>query len=82
MTIKESEAKIISAESKPYDIDGNKGVSHRIRVLIGTEIFALRATEDQVTRAKDFVGKVGDIELEILSPKENLRAEFGSFVAD
>jgi len=71
--------KVLSAESKPYDFQGNKGVSHKIRVLIEGEIFSVKTTAEQVTEFKQYVGKDGEAVVQFVSPKENLKMNLISF---
>ena len=44
----EERAVLLSAESKPYDFNGNSGVSHTIRLNIGGEIFPCKSNENQI----------------------------------
>jgi len=71
----EEKATVLTAESKPYEFNGNSGVSHRVRLLIGTEIFAIKSTEKQVLEAKNYVGKDVTVELLITSPRESVKVD-------
>jgi len=66
--------KILSAESKPYNIQGNEGVSHKVRALVGDEIFSLKATESLVKEAEEHIAN-GEVTLQVdlTSPKENVK---------
>jgi len=75
----EEEAKILSAENKPYDFDGNTGVSHTIRLAINDEIFLVKTTEAQVAEFMPLVGKRGTVVVEFISPKEILKMKILSF---
>jgi len=73
-------ATLLTAESKPYEIDGNKGISHKARFLIGGEIFKVNATADQVVQLnKSSGGSMGELTLNITSPKENVKVSMVSF---
>jgi len=69
---------ILTAESKPYDIDGNVGVSHKVRINVNGEIYPLKATEDLVKIASRFIEHTIDVEIGISSYKENLKIELVS----
>lgn len=77
-----SEATLLTAESKPYNIDGNAGTSHRIRVNVEGEIYACKSTAEQVNSLKEFEGKKGEVVLKVLSRKENLSLQLVSFVPE
>jgi len=68
-------AKVLSAESKPYDFGGNKGVSHRIRLSIDGEIYVCKSNESQVNSLKEYVGEDHAVVLKLLSRKEALSLE-------
>lgn len=76
-----SQGQILSAQSKPYDISGNKGVSHKVRVLAEGEIFNLKATEAQVLELQSSIGDNGEVEIGFSAPKENLAGTLLSFDA-
>jgi len=75
----EEKVKILSADAKPYDVGGNKGVSTKVRFLLGSEIFSAKATQEQVDGLKPLVGKEVTVTLEFRSPKENLQLVLVSF---
>jgi len=70
------EARLLSAESKPYDFmkedERLQGTSHRIRLNIGGEIYAFKSTAEVVEKAKALVGEDVEVEVEVVSPKEVL----------
>lgn len=66
---------VLSADSKPYDIDGNKGISHKVRLLIGHEIFNLKTTESFVTLANSRRGKEVNVTISLTSPRELAKLE-------
>lgn len=67
-----AQAKMLSAESKPYSFGGNEGVSHRIRLSIDGEIFVCKSDEKQIKEVQDYVGKDIGCILKLLSRKETL----------
>jgi len=75
----ETKGKILSAESKPYEFAGNKGVSHKIRLSVDGEIYVCKSSEQQVSSLKDHVGEEGDLVIKVNSRKENLSLELVSF---
>lgn len=74
-----TKARLLSAEEKPYDFDGRSGVSTKIRVLIESSIFSLRATPQDVAQAKQYIDKDGNLEFSLESLKEETRLRFVSF---
>jgi len=75
----EQEAKLLTAESKPYEISGNSGVSHKIRLNIAGEIYVCKSTAEQVAELKPFEGEEGNAVIRIESRKENLSLKLISF---
>lgn len=75
----EEKAKVLSAENKPYDFNGNSGVSHTIRLSIEGEVYAVKTTEAQVNEFAKYVGKSGVVKVSFSSPKENLKMSIDSF---
>jgi len=85
-------ATLLESTSRPYDIDGNTGVSHYARFLVNNEIIRLRTDEDGVqylqnllkyelqTNDKEYAE--GDLVFTIKFPKENARFELSSFTAE
>lgn len=73
------EAMLLTVKSKAYDIDGNKGTSHRVRVLIGGDIFPLKATAEQVEQYAQFENEPGEVVFILSSVKENPVFTFVSF---
>jgi len=73
--LEKQKIKILSATSNPYDIDGNIGVSHRVRALMSDEIFNFYATEDLVKSCQPLQGTEVSATIVLTSPKERLRAE-------
>lgn len=69
---------ILSAASTPYKIDGNEGVSHRVRVSVNGEIYPCKSTEAQVNEIQALVGKEATVEVSILSRKESIYAQLVS----
>jgi len=74
-------ALLLTAESKPYNFEGNVGTSHRIRFAIKGEIFVCKSTGEQVSAHKQFEGKEGVAVLKLVSRKEAMALELVSFEA-
>jgi len=72
-------ARLLSAISKPYSFDGKSGVSHRVRVLVESEVFACKSTEEQVAALQKSVGKDGEVVIEITSREGVPVFAIGSF---
>lgn len=74
-----TKATVLTAESKPYDIDGNSGVSHKVRLNVDGEIYSIRATEDIVKELKEHLGEEIEVTIAFTSRKENLKGEIVSY---
>jgi len=70
---------ILTAESKPYNVNGNEGVSHKIRVLVDGQIFPCKSNAAQVAEFKPYEGVSGDVTLDLTSRKEALVIELSGF---
>lgn len=78
----EEKAKLLSAESNPYTIDGKEGVSHKLRFLIGGEIFSSKGTAEDVKEHLDNVGADGTVTLQFTSRRELLGCKFVDFATE
>lgn len=65
-------AKILTAESKPYDFAGNQGTSHKVRVSIDGEIYICNSSAEQVVSLQPHVLAEGSAVIGIESRKERL----------
>lgn len=74
----ETQAKFLTAESKPYSMDGNNGVSHRIRLNVDGEIYVCKSSADQVQQVQQYLGEEKDVVLKVNSRKENMSLELVS----
>ena len=74
-----TEATLLTAESKPFDFDGRSGVSHRIRLNVGGEIYVCKSDESQVLSLKQHIGRNGNAVVKVNSRKEALSLELKSF---
>lgn len=72
-------AKLLTAESKPYSVNGNEGVSHKVRLLAQNEIFVCKSNAEQVSRLKDVQGEDGEAVFRLTSRKESLSLELVTF---
>jgi len=75
------EGKILTASSKPWEVDGRKGISYKVRVLVGSEIFNLFTDENHIESFREHEGEDGEIQIRLTSPKENPRFEIIGFSA-
>lgn len=74
-----TKAKILTAESKPYDVEGNTGVSHKIRLNVDGEIYVCKSTPEQIEKVSPHVGADGEATIKVNSRKENMSLELVSF---
>lgn len=75
-----SQIKILSAKSKPYDFDGKKGVTHKVRFNLDGEIFVVRVeNEDEVAKYEALVGREGKAVLDLTSPAERINLSIVDF---
>lgn len=74
------DAKLLSAESKPYDFNGNSGTSHKVRLSVEGEIYVCKSTAEQVSSLQSKVGVDGEAVILFDSRKETLTAKLESFV--
>ncbi len=79
MRLKET-GKILTAQSKPYNINGNEGVSHKVRVLFDTDIFPLKATPELVEQCSDLTGEEVELIIDLTSIRENIGVSLVSVV--
>jgi len=78
----ETQAKLLSAESKPYNIEGNTGTSHKLRLNVNGEIYVCKSTDEQVKSLQKEVGSEGRAVIKVNSRKENMSLELVSFEAE
>jgi len=76
----EETAKLLTAEAKPYSMNGNEGTSYKVRLNIEGEIFSCKSDAEQVASLKALEGSDGKAVIEITSRKENLALRLVSFV--
>jgi len=80
MSIKiEQKGRILTAESAPYDVNGNTGVSHRIRVSVEGEIYPCKSNAQQISEVQKYVGQEGVVALSLDSRKEALNLVLEGF---
>jgi tRNA U38,U39,U40 pseudouridine synthase TruA len=68
-------ARVLSAASTPYEINGNSGISHKVRLLIGSAIFPLTSTKEQIEALQDYINKDVTATIEFTSVRERLGAK-------
>jgi len=74
-----SDAQLLTAEAKSYNVQGNAGTSHKIRLNVNGEIFACSSSAEQVEAFKQHEGKQGSATFKLVSPKESLKLRLVSF---
>jgi len=74
-----TDAKLLTAEGKPYNVEGNSGTSYKIRLNVEGEIYVCKSTAEQVAAMQEFVGKDGEAVIKLISRKENLSLQLVSF---
>jgi len=75
----EAEAKLLTAEAKTYNVQGNAGTSYKVRLNVDGEIYSCKSSAEQVDSLKSFEGKEGKAVFKLSSPKENLKLVLVSF---
>jgi len=79
----ETVAVLLTAESKPYDFNGNSGVSHKVRLNVDGEIYVCKSNEAQVQSLSSLAkGTGGKAVFVVESRKENLSLSLESFVPE
>lgn len=76
-----TKATLLTAESKPYEFNGNSGVSHKIRLFAEGEVYECKSSAEQVAELRPLAGKIGDATFIITSKKERIGCELESFKA-
>jgi len=72
-------ATLLTAESKPYNVNGNEGVSHKARFNVQGEIYSLKCTANDIQSLQQFVGQTGDLVFDLTSRREQIAVVFKSF---
>jgi len=78
----EEKAMLVTADSKPYEFEGRKGVSHKARFNIRGEIYRVKATEAQILALQGHFGEQGEVTLKVTSVREQLGCELVDFSVD
>jgi len=76
----ETRAQLLTAESKPYSINGNEGISHKARFMVNGEIYELKCNAEQVTQLKYDLPSQGDLKFDLQSRKERISLVFVEFL--
>jgi len=77
----EINAKLIEVVEKPYSMNGNEGVSYKLRFLTEKdEIMVFKSTKDQTSSMKSSVSKNGKLVLDVSVYKEDVSLKVASFV--
>ena len=75
----EGKGRIIEVIQKPYEMNGNKGVSYRVRALIDDEIFVVKSNEEMTNEYKEYEGSEGHFLIKLTSPRESIRLDLVEF---
>lgn len=78
----EQRGMLLSADSKPYNVNGNTGVSHKARVLVNGDVYNCRVAETLIPDLQDSIEKFGVATIRISSRKEVLSVELEGFDAE
>lgn len=73
-------AKLIEVIQKPYKMEGNEGISYKVRFLVGDEIYQLKSTIEQTESLKPLVGQVGSAEFHVKTRLESVTLVLASFL--
>lgn len=75
----ETTAKLIEVIQAPYKVNGNEGISYKLRFLVGDEIWAVRSSKEQTEDLKTHQGKSGTVKFNIKARKEDVSLQVASF---
>lgn len=75
----EIQAKLIEVVQKPYSVNGNEGISYKLRFLVGDEIWAIKSNSEQCSDMKKFDGKTGKAKFEVKARKEDVSLSLANF---
>jgi len=78
----QGKAQLLTAESTPYSIDGNEGVSHKVRFNVDGEIYAIKTDADTVKRLKPLEKQEGDLTFDLQSRRERISVVLVDFNAE
>jgi len=78
LTLK-AKAKLIEVVQKPYKVEGNEGISYKLRFLIGDEIWELKSSIEQTEDLKSKVGVTAEAEFAVKSRKETVTLSLVKF---
>jgi len=77
----ELNAKLIEVVEKPYSMNGNEGVSYKLRFLSEKdEIMVFKSNKEQTSSLKAAVGKTGKLVLDVSVYREDVTLKVASFV--
>jgi len=70
---------LVGAESKAYDFEGKKGISNKVTVIVGKQIFVVKCKNDVFNDIKDLSDQKGVFEFAISSFQLKPALELVSF---
>jgi len=72
-------AKLVEVVQKPYKMEGNEGISYKLRFLVGDELWEIKSSLEQTESLKSVEKQIGDAEFVIKSRKETVTLALASF---
>jgi len=73
-------AKLIEVVEKPYSMNGNEGVSYKLRFLSEKdEIMVFKSSQLQTSSLKQYQGKNGKLTLDVSVYKEDVTLKVATF---
>jgi hypothetical protein len=75
----EAQAKLIEVVQKPYKVEGNEGISYKLRFLVGDDIFELKSSLEQTEELKASQGFTGLAKFIVKARKETVTIVLASF---
>lgn len=73
-------AKLVEVVQKPYKMEGNEGISYKLRFLVGDELWEIKSSLEQTESLKSAVKQTGDAEFVIKSRKETVTLALAIFI--
>jgi len=71
MIVSNVKAKILGGESKPWQMSGNTGVSHKVKVFVEDAIFVCKVADASLVQlAQEHKGKDLVVDFELLSQSD------------
>lgn len=75
-------AKFLEAIAKPYNFQGNEGISYKVRLLVEDQIFQLKSNKDQIENFKQYEGEDGEATFIVTANREEVKLVLAQFNTD